>query len=272
MALAIEFTSPAQVETQNALQRLRITRPPKIASGSLAGLNAELTLDVKGEECTTFYFQNTNFVGTLEFTASVNGTDFFPIPAYPYTIACVGGTLPVSATPIISEALASGSTRCYTLPCGQLSSIRIRASAFTSGAGVATLHADGNDALNQAAVSKPASLTLTATAAVGVGATITMPAVPSFRHVIDFIEVTRTASAALIVGAGVTLVTTTNIPGTPTLPFGQDAAAQGTDKTFKRDFGGSGLACVATNTATTIVCPATTGAIWTACVSYRIGV
>ena len=67
------------------------------------------------------------------------------------------------------------------------------------------------------------------------------------------------------------LVTTTNLPGSPVLTFGSDAAGIGIDKEMRLDFGSTGLAASVLGTATTIVCPAYAGVIWRAVVGYRLG-
>jgi hypothetical protein len=49
------------------------------------------------------------------------------------------------------------------------------------------------------------------------------------------------------------------------------AAPIGEDKIMSIDFGASGMAVTALNTATTIVCPGATGVIWRINVAYRLG-
>ena len=108
-------------------------------------------------------------------------------------------------------------------------------------------------------------------AGAGSAATATLPAVVGLRHYIDGIQVTRSATAALTAAATPVSVTTTNIPGTPAFTFGQDTAGIGIDKTVEFDFGATGIAASAANTATTVVCPAYAGVIWRINVSYRLG-
>jgi hypothetical protein len=95
--------------------------------------------------------------------------------------------------------------------------------------------------------------------------------VAGLRHYIDRIDVTRSASTALTANAAPVLVTTTNIPGLPSLTFGSNAAAIGDDKTVALDFGASGMAASAAGVATTVVCPVATGVIWRINVAYRLG-
>ncbi|MGL4575859.1 MAG: hypothetical protein ACRCV9_13835, partial [Burkholderiaceae bacterium] len=109
------------------------------------------------------------------------------------------------------------------------------------------------------------------TGAAAAAVTATLPAVAGLRHYIDRIDVTRFASTLLTAGATPVLVTTTNIPGAPVLSFPAEAAAQGTTAIQVLDAGSSGWACTALNTATTVVCPVTTGVIWRVNVIYRLG-
>lgn len=249
-------------------------REARETSGILGALNAELVLDTNGDENAVITIIPSAFAGTLEFTYSTDstGTNFFPLPVFPFPPGCVGGTIPVGGQPLLTEALVVGVTaRTYSALTGGIKRVRVRVSAYTSGTLVATIRSDAAATFNLAMVTRPSTLLVTATAAAGAGATVTLPAVPGLRHVIDFIRVTRSASALLTAGAAPTVVTTTNLPGSPALTFGQDAAAQGVDKEVVLDFGGSGLAASAINTNTTVVCPATTNVIWRATVSYRLG-
>ena len=147
----------------------------------------------------------------------------------------------------------------------------MRASAYTSGACVVTITSDVNDSVNTAVLGKPTTLLVTATAATGVAVTATLPAVAGLRHLIDFIRVTRSATALLTAGATPTVVTTTNIPGSLALTFGASADAQGVDRIEEVSFGATGMAATTLGTATTVVCPLTTGVIWRVNVGYRLG-
>jgi hypothetical protein len=159
----------------------------------------------------------------------------------------------------------------YSVPVGQLRRLRIRASAFTSGSCVVYVTADANDPLNTAIQNKASTLFVTNTGAASATVTATLPAVAGLRHVIDFIQVTRSATAALTAAATPVLVTTTNLPGAPVLTFGSDVAGIGIDKDVRLDFGSSGLAASVLGTATTVVCPVYTGVIWRVYVGYRLG-
>jgi hypothetical protein len=249
-------------------------RERREASGVLGALNAELVIPLNGDESALVYIQSTAFIGTLEFTGASNSdtTQFFPVAAYPYAIGCAGGTIPPAGQPLIVDALVAANTaRVYAVPVGQLKALRVRASAYTSGSCVCTIVSDTQAPLNTAIQARPSTLLVTATGAAAAAVTATLPAVAGLRHLIDFIRVTRSATAALTAAAAPVLVTTTNLPGSPVLTFGSDVAGIGVDKEALLDFGATGIAASALGTATTIVCPVYTGVIWRINVGYRLG-
>lgn len=242
--------------------------------GTLATLNAETVIDVNGDESALVYVQSTAFIGTLEFTgcSDATGALYFPVPAYPFSVGCTGGTIPLAGQPLLIDALvAANTTRVYSIPVGQLRKLRVRVSAYTSGAANVSITAEAQTPLNTAIAAKPSTLLVTATAAVGVAVTATVPAVAGLRHIIDFVRVNRSATAALTTSATPVLVTTTNLPGNPAMTFGQDAGGIGVDKFDGLEPGSTGLAATALGTATTVVCPAYTGVIWRVTVGYRLG-
>jgi hypothetical protein len=250
-------------------------RERRSATGTLAGLNAEVVLPLNGDSMALVTVVSNSFVGTLEFTAAGDsgGANYVPVPAFPYSLGCVGGTIPVAAQPIITDALVAAMTlRTYAIPCGQMWNLRVRASAYTSGTCAVTMTSDTAETINLALWLRPTTLLVSATGAAGAAVTATLPAVPGFRHVVDFIRVTRSATALLTAAAAPVVVTTTNLPGPPALTFGADAAPLGVDKEGVLDFGASGLAATAVNTATTVVCPATPNVIWRVNVGYRLSV
>jgi hypothetical protein len=202
----------------------------------------------------------------------VGATQYYSIAAYPYSIGCAGGTIPLAGQPMLLDALVAANTaRVYQIPCGQLKKVRVRVSAYTSGSCVATWTADDCDAINTAALARATTLLVTATGAASAAVTATLPAVTGLRHMIDFIQVTRSATAALTAAATPVVVTTTNMQGSPALTFGSDVAGIGIDKDVRLDFGSTGFAATTLGTATTVVCPVYTGVIWRINVGYRLG-
>lgn len=120
--------------------------------------------------------------------------------------------------------------------------------------------------ITQAVQEVAAALCVTAVGASGAAVTLTLPAVAAQFHYITFIEIVKYAVAALTGAATPVTVTTTNLPGTPAFTF-TTAGAIGTSE---RDVynPNKAIRSTAINTATTIVCPATTSVIWRVNVWY----
>ena len=259
---------------KNQASEIVPVRERRSAFGTLAALNSEVVLNMNGDESALVYVQSTSLAGTLEFTGcgDETGALYLPIAAYPYSPGCAGGTIPPSGQPLLTDALiATNTARVYSVPVGQLRKLRVRLSAYTSGAADVSITSDTQSPLNTAIAAKPSTLLATSTAAVGVASTATLTAVPGLRHIVDFIYVNRSATAALTASATPVLVTTTNLPGAPALTFGADAGGIGVDKEQRIDFGSTGLAATALGTATTVVCPVYAGVIWRVIVGYRLG-
>jgi hypothetical protein len=114
-----------------------------------------------------------------------------------------------------------------------------------------------------------ASLCQSATAATGVGVTATLPAVASQFHYISLIQIKKYFTVANAASATPLVVTTTNLPGSLAFTFGQPLGTIGTtDSDILMPE--APLKSSVLNTATTIVCPATTGIIWRVNVFYFV--
>lgn len=243
-------------------------------TGTIAANGAEVVHSLNGDESAIIYFTSTGTLNcTYNIQGSIDGFNYFDIPGYPIPNACFAGTIPHAAQPLISEAVnVTAPARAICVPTGTLKCIRIRTTAYSTGTMAVTINSDDCASLNPyLRDQKAGTLNVSATAAVSTAITATLPAVPGLRHYIDRISVVRSATAALPTSATPVLVTTTNIPGTPTLTFGSDAGGIGIDKEQIIDFGGTGVGSIAINTATTVVCPAYTGVIWRINVAYRLG-
>lgn len=110
-------------------------------------------------------------------------------------------------------------------------------------------------------------LVQSATAATGTGVTVTLPAVAGQFHYISFIEIVKYFTVANAASATPLVVTTTNLPGSLAFTFGQPLGTIGTTDRMIHD-PNSPIHSSTVNTATTIVCPATTGIIWRVNVYY----
>lgn len=242
------------------------------STGRLAAVNSELVHDVNGDESAIIYINGTGtFNATYVVEGSPDGINYFSLICNPYT--SVGGTIPQPGQPLFTEAVNAATIhRMLCCAVGGLQKIRIRLSAYTSGSALISINSDACASINPYVKDqKSATLMVTATAAVSTAVTATLPAVAGLRHHIDRISVVRSATAALTASATPVVVTTTNIPGTPALTFGSDAAGIGVDKELILDFGGAGISASTAGAATTVVCPVYTGVIWRINVAYRLG-
>ncbi len=244
------------------------------SSAALSAVNAELVHDVNGDESATIFINGTGTLNaTYNIQGSADGTNYADVLTFPYAPFSVGGTFPVPAQPLISEAVnAATIQRLLCLNCAGLQKIRVRLTAYSSGSALVTINSEACASIHPNVVSQKAgTLNITATAAAGTAVTATLPAVAGLRHYIDRISVTRSATAALTASATPVTVTTTNINGLPIMTFGQDVAGIGIDKDVELEFGASGAGALLANTATTVVAPAYVGVIWRVNVSYRLG-
>lgn len=122
------------------------------------------------------------------------------------------------------------------------------------------------------AVDRPMSdQCVSATAAGGSGVTATLSAPGTgLRHYITRIRIEKFAVALLTAAAAPVTVTTTGIPGTPTINFSAGAEAQGTQQVADLDFTAAPIEASADNAAVTVVAPATTSVIWRVTVWSKI--
>lgn len=260
---------------KNTLGVIVPVRESRRKVATLAANGAEIILDIDGDENANIHVLNPAFIGTIEFSACYDDTasNFHLIPVFPITNAAVGGTIPVAGRPLTSEALvASQSVRSYAVPCGQFRKLRVRVTAFTSGSAVVAMTSDTAASSHLGIIARPMTDLLSVTAAAGVAVTATLPAVPGLRHILDFVRINRSATAALTASATPVVITSTNLPSAFAMTLGQDAGGVGVDRELLTDFGGTGLAATAISTNTTIVCPAYVGVIWRINVGYRLSV
>lgn len=216
------------------------------SSGVLAALNAEVLVEADGSSTVSLDLRGT-FVGTVVLEGTVDGINYVTLP------------LRAQASPLyVVSATTAG---VYLAPCAGFRRLRARMTAFTSGSAVTTLVAS-TSILDDRMIGESYNLAATAAGTAGAAVTLTLPA-PSagLRQYIGLIRIERFAAALLTAGTTPVLVTSTNLPGTPTFPIPVEAAAQGTvyEKVVNLN---RAIAATAQATSVTIVAPATTGVIW----------
>jgi hypothetical protein len=244
------------------------------STATLAVINAELVHDCNGDESAVIWINGTGTANaTYQIDGSFDGINFFNLLAFPLPQFCVGGTIPLASQPLISEVVSAATVqRALCVATGQLTKIRVRLTAYTSGSFAIAINSDACASLSPfVRDNKAGTLIQSVTGASGAIVTASLPLVAGMRHYIDRISVLRSLTALQTAAALPTVVTTTNIPNALAFTFGVDAGAQGVDKELVFDFGGAGMACSALATATTISAPATTGVIWRVNVAYRLG-
>jgi hypothetical protein len=227
----------------------------RAATQNLAAVNAEAIADLNGH-CVAIFDLRGTFVATVSFEATVDGTNYFAIP----------GINQATEATVIS-ATAAG---VFFVSVTGFRRVRARVSAYTSGTVVVAIRASMADYAIKS-LPYPSTLALTATGAAAAAVTLTVTAGGAgLFHYFTRIIVQRFATALLTAGATPVLVTTTNLPGMRVLSFPADAAAQGTIYTEEiRPV--QPLKSSTANTATTIVCPATTAVIWRVTADYYLG-
>lgn len=244
----------------------------RFTAAALSAANAELVATINGDNIAMIDVRASAVVTlTIAFEGSLDGVNYIAISAYPF--AASAGTIGNFAQPIITEAFSAViPIRQYAVACAGFQLIRVRLSAFTSGAiAVAINTGPEADLPLRYFASAPSSLTVTVTGASGAIATLTMLAVVGFRHILETLEIDRIPAVLLVAAAAPVLVTSTNIPGNPIWSFGADAAPVGDNKTKFLTFGSNGLATTAINTNTTIVAPATVNVVWRLNATFRLG-
>lgn len=219
-------------------------------SGTLGSLNAEVLADCDGSSTVTLDLRGT-FNMTVEVAGTIDGTNWIPIPLRPLNVASV----------LYVAAVTGSASGTWVGQCAGFRRVRARATAYTSGSATTTLAA--NTAPYDNLMFGPVTGNLgTAVGAAGAAVTLTLAAPGAgLRHYLTYLSINRFASALLTAAAAPVTVTTTNLPGTLAFSFAAEAAPQGTLDRWREDFAFP-IASSAQNTATTIVCPVTTGVIW----------
>ena len=243
---------------RNAAQALN-PRENLYVTGNLAALNAELQAFCDGCSTVTIDLRGT-FSMTVQVQGTIDGTNWIAIPVRPVT----GGTFVAS---IVGTAAGA-----WQASCSGYTKVRAIATAYTSGSATTFLAASNamfDDFAKNGGVTSQIG---TATGAAAAAVTLTLAAPGAgLRHYLTYLSMVRVngTAAALTASATPVVCTTTNLPGSLAFTRAADALAAGATDFWREDFTFP-LMASAQNTATTIVCPATTGVIWRVTAGYYV--
>jgi hypothetical protein len=221
----------------------------------LAAINAEVLFDVDVQAMASVDFRGT-FVLQAIAEATIDGTNYFQIPIW--NILTEAHIVSISAAGSYQVNIPSGSKK-----------IRVRCSSYTSGSATVAMRGSVIDTFLYAK-DLPAT-TATVTAAVGIVATLTIPAagVGLYNYLVA-LYVEKFAGAVLTAAATPVLVPITGLLGNPILSFSASADAVGTSVP-KEIVSSKPIKGSATNTTLVVSCPAVTGVIWRVNAVYYVG-
>jgi hypothetical protein len=240
----------AKLSTDLGSPRVLHPRENLFVTGNLGALNAEVVTPCDGASSVTLDLQGT-FNLTVEVSGSVDGTNYTLIPMRRLNAASV----------LYVAGIAGTSVGQWIGNCAGYRFVRARATVYSSGAATANLVVS-NAMYDPNLMTKITPSTQTAVGASGAAVTLTIASPGAgLRHYLTYLSITRYAAAVLTASATPVTVTTTNLPGALAFTFPADAAALGTVDRWREDFAYA-IASSAQATATTIVCPVTTGVIW----------
>jgi hypothetical protein len=233
-------------------------RETQFVTGNLGAANAEIIADCDGSGAVSLDLRGT-FNMTIEVAGTVDGTNWTLIPVRPVN----------AAAKIYVAAVTGTAAGIWIGSCAGYRKVRARVTAYTSGAAAATLAANVG-LLDQSTDGAITPLLVTAVGASGAAVTLSIPTPGAgLRQYLTYLSVNRFAAALLTAAAAPVTVTTTNLPGALAFSFAADALAQGQIDRWREDFAFP-MAASAQATATTIVCPATTGVIWRVTAGYYV--
>ena len=223
------------------------------ATGNIVAVNGTVTINADGCATATL-FVGAGLTATLVLEGSIDGSNW---QAMPVRLLSPGG----GYGPFLQSMSFVGTAAIFTGPCSMFTQVRVRCSAYTSGSASATLAAD-NAVTSIDALLRPSDGHVTNTGAAAAAVTLTLAAPPvGLYHHITRLIIQRHATALLTAAATPVIVTTTNLPGSRAFSIPADAALQGTVYSEICEPAAPIRSAVAA-TATTIVCPGTTGVIW----------
>lgn len=245
-------------------------------SSTIIALNGEVDIPAFGYDTVIFDIQGT-FSATLVIEGTIDNINWFSIQgigpqstnifsAFLQPLQVIVPSTGYQQIRIRASAYTSGTvTVFYSAIMGNnnvdfiipQAPININSPSYSSGS-IAQLSLDTTGNLR---VKQPVStLAVTATGTAGSAVTLTLPSVASQYHYITAIEIVLYTTVARVGSATPVLVTSTNLPGSLVWDFQSVGAIGQSERQFSSY--PSCLKSSSSGTATTIVCPATTSAIW----------
>lgn len=187
----------------------------RTASATLGALNAELVMDINGKAVAVFEIRATANSATYVFEGSVDGTNYYTLPARPLPGSQLPTGTALSEAIVISQVVATTAVATYAISATGYRRVRCRVSAFTSGSAVVTGRATAAD-YAIIAQPQPALLNQSIAPAANTGGTITLPGVTGMFHYITNFQCTLAMNPATAqTGGAPVFITTTNLPNTP---------------------------------------------------------
>lgn len=232
-------------------------RENQTATATLAAANS--TAEVFTDGCGTI---SIDIRGTLSMTiqvqGSVDGSNWVLIPVR----SQLGG---IFVTGVTAAGLYQGA-------CAGFTKVRAIVTAYTSGSATTVLAASNSlfdDFAKNGGITASIGTT-TGAAAAAVTLTLAAPGA-GLRHYLTYLSMVRVngTASALTASATPVVCTTTNLPGSLAFTRAADALAAGAADHWREDFTFPLMSSLQ-NTATTIVCPATTGVIWRVTAGYYV--
>jgi hypothetical protein len=233
----------------------------RVANATLGAVNAEILMDLNGQDTVQFDLRTAAMNATLVFEGTVDGTNYYSLTGWNYITETMLQSVVITTTAAVSFQINSAGFR----------RVRCRVSAFTSGTVVVTGRASVALAL---AYSRPvpATLMVTATAAVNTASTATLPAAGAgLFHYITSIELVKLYAVVGTASAAGVIITSTNLVGAPSWTTEQAAGTLGTAPKVIEKQNQQPLKSSVATTATTFVAPAQAQTIWRWNVMYYVG-
>jgi hypothetical protein len=225
-------------------------------------------MDLNGAAVAQFDVRTAALNGNWVFEATVDGTNYFAMPAFA-TAQNLAGTL-TSEQYVVNPTVNGAASGLYTVGVSGFRRVRLRMALVTTGNLTVSARATSADLIIYARPI-PATLHVTVTAAANTIATATLPAAGAgMFHYITSIQMSRNATAALA-GTATLIHTSTNLPGTPAWSVGNAMVAGGTQQDLVYE-PANPLKSLVANTTTTLVMPAAGAAVLNRInVSYYVG-